>query len=304
MKKSFFIFILLFCNISFSQNWIPFQWEGDSIGKTYFDKAWISIPISLNELPYKFKMQFDLGAVHSTLYENNIQDLLIKHPDLKQHIDTNFYVWIQNVKQPIMQNLQIKLGDLATQKHELAVFKNHGTVAPLDTSNSSSILIGTIAPDFFQNKILIIDYPNARLCISDSIPNVYKNASFSNFEQKYGRIFIHFNINGKDKRLMFDTGSSLFSLITTRRRANQIAERKIIDKMIVNSWGKNINIYSKKLDKEVKFGTTNISSDKVYYCNKYKLLFFMLKIWGITGNANFLENTVIVDYKNGEFGVK
>ena len=33
--------------------------------------------------------------------------------------------------------------------------------------------------------------------------------------------------------------------------------------------------------------------------------FFMEEeIWGVTGNAYFLKNTIIIDYKNNRFGIK
>ena len=55
-----------------AQNWIPFQWHGDSIGNKYFDKLAIVVPVKIDNLPYNFGMQLDLGAVETMFYEKNI----------------------------------------------------------------------------------------------------------------------------------------------------------------------------------------------------------------------------------------
>ena len=309
MKNKYlhFVFFLsiLVAQPLLAQNWIPFQWHGDSIGTKYFDKLAIVVPVKIDNLPYNFGLQLDLGAVETLFYEKNISEILSTHPDLKQKIDTTSTFWINNSKNPMMKNINLNLGNMDLGLRNIGLYKNFGNSIVIDSTNEKPILIGTLAPDIFKNKILIIDYPNNRLCIQDSIPTTLQKASFSNFEQQNGRIFIHFQIDGQDERLMFDTGSSMFSLITTPRRARKIANRKIVDQLEVNSWGKKLTIYEKTIDKEITFGSNKIVSSKVYYCKKFnfKLLYFTLKIWGITGNANFLNNVVIIDYKNQKFGV-
>ncbi len=309
MKNKYlhFVFFLsiLVAQPLLAQNWIPFQWHGDSIGTKYFDKLAIVVPVKIDNLPYNFGLQLDLGAVETLFYEKNISEILSTHPDLKQKIDTTSTFWINNSKNPMIKNINLNLGNMDLGLRNIGLYKNFGNSIVIDSTNEKPILIGTLAPDIFKNKILIIDYPNNRLCIQDSIPTTLQKASFSNFEQQNGRIFIHFQIDGQDERLMFDTGSSMFSLITTPRRARKIANRKIVDQLEVNSWGKKLTIYEKTIDKEITFGSNKIVSSKVYYCKNFnfKLLYFMLKIWGITGNANFLNNVVIIDYKNQKFGV-
>ena len=308
--KNKYLHLVFFLSILVSQpllaqNWIPFQWHGDSIGTKYFDKLAIVVPVKIDNLPYNFGLQLDLGAVETLFYEKNISEILSTHPDLKQKIDTTSTFWINNSKNPMMKNINLNLGNIDLGLRNIGLYKNFGNSIVIDSTNEKPILIGTLAPDIFKNKILIIDYPNNRLCIQDSIPTTLQKTSFSNFEQQNGRIFIHFQIDGQDERLMFDTGSSMFSLITTPRRARKIANRKIVDQLEVNSWGKKLTIYEKTIDKEITFGSNKIVSSKVYYCKNFnfKLLYFMLKIWGITGNANFLNNVVIIDYKNQKFGV-
>ena len=113
-------------------------------------------------------------------------------------------------------------------------------------------------------------------------------------------------INGKDEDVMFDTGSSLFALITTKENANQISTKPIVDSLKISSWGEYYMVYGQTIQSTVKFGKKSLDKKNVYFdtqkgnYNLYK----EEEIWGITGNAYFLNNIIIIDYKNKRFGVK
>lgn len=78
MKKFFFTIAMVFSFISHAQKleWIPFDWNGSNLGGKYYDKSSINIPVTLHNLPYKFNMQFDLGATETMIYGNSIKPIL------------------------------------------------------------------------------------------------------------------------------------------------------------------------------------------------------------------------------------
>ena len=307
--KKYKLYILLILLFNFfnglSQEWIPFEWVGDSIGNRYFDKLAISIPVKIDSISYNFKMQLDLGATQTHFYENNLKELFNSHPFLKHKIDTSYIFWINKSKNPYIKNCRLTLGNYKLQNRYIGLYKNFGTNIPVD-SLTKCPLIGTIGTDIFENKILIIDYPNNRIGIFENLPEEYNNSSFSKFEEKYGRILIHFLINGKDERLMFDTGSSIFGILTTKKKAKKITSKPIVDELAVNSWGNNLKVYGKKIIKPILLKDKPIDTDIAYYTTsfKYKVLYRILKIWGVTGNSLFLKNTIIFNYKTLQFGVK
>jgi hypothetical protein len=98
----------------------------------------------------------------------------------------------------------------------------------------------------------------------------------------------------------------MFSLITSEENANQISLNTIVDSLSANSWGDNITAYGKKITSEVKFGKTILKPSNVYYVKNEMIAEFFKQqnIWGITGNAYFLNKIVIIDYKNSRFGIK
>ena len=112
-------------------------------------------------------------------------------------------------------------------------------------------------------------------------------------------------INGKTEYLMFDTGSSIFTITTTKKDALQTANPRIVDSLSVFSWGKKLTYYGVKTNQPIKFGNKTLNGSLVYYDEQetFQDFYKFAKIWGLTGNVFFLKNTVIIDYKNKLFGV-
>lgn len=305
-----FLFTFLICvSALFAQKekWIPFTWMGDSIGDRYFEMLAMVVPVTIDKLPYKFQMQFDLGATTTVVYGNTIKPYLVKHPQLNSKIDTSLVFIIEGKRNFMFKNIDLELGNKKFEKINLGYFANFGSSIHPDSIKTNTVKhIGTIAPDLFKNKILIIDYPNKRLCIIEKLPIEYKDVSFVDFEENDGRIFLPFKINGQQESLLFDTGSSIFTLLTTEKRASSITEQAISDSLKVSSWGEHITVYGKRVIAPIKLGNKKLEDSTVFY-DKEKMMdgfFEQENIWGITGNSFFLKNIIIIDYKNKKFGVK
>jgi len=202
--------------------------------------------------------------------------------------------------------MELKMGATLFKDIEVGYFDNYG-----NKINQDSILtntekhIGTIRPDIFQNKILIIDYARNRISTCQELPKQYKLATFQPFRNDDGRIKIPFLINGEIQYILFDTGSSIFTLTTSKEHALKTADAKIVDSLIVTSWGKEITFYGVKTNRPIKFGNKVLNGSLIYFDEKetFKEFYKSANIWGLTGNVFFLRNTVIIDYKNQLFGV-
>ena len=308
-KASFILFCLITQLICFSQkpNWIPFEWVGDSISGKYYDKLAINIPVSIDGLPHKFKMQFDLGAVTTVIYGNSIAKYLDKYSGFNNKIDSTKSFIINGQKNPMFKNVGLSLGNVSFGERNIGYFKDYGEPIPTDSIYTSTEKhIGTIAPDLFKDKYLIIDYPSKRICVTKNLSRKLAKVDFQACSITSGRVTIPLIINGKVENLMFDSGSSMFSLITSEENANQISVNNIVDSLSGNSWGDNITVYGKKITSEVKFGKTILQASSVYYFKNEMIAEFFKQqnIWGITGNAYFLNKMVIIDYKNSRFGIK
>ena len=303
------IFSFIISSMSYGQklNWIPFEWVSDSISGKYYDKLAINIPVSIDGLPHKFTMQFDLGAVTTVIYGNSIAKYLDKYSGFNNKIDSTKSFIINGQKNPMFKNVGLNLGSVSFGERNIGYFKDYGEPIPTDSIYTSTEKhIGTIAPDLFNEKYLIIDYPNKRICVTKNLPRKLAKVDFQACSITSGRVTIPLTINGKVENLMFDSGSSMFSLITSEENANQISVNNIIDSLSANSWGDNMTAYGKKITSEVKFGKTILQPSNVYYVKNEMIAEFFKQqnIWGITGNAYFLNKIVIIDYKNSRFGIK
>ncbi|KAA2239614.1 hypothetical protein F0L74_25825 [Chitinophaga agrisoli] len=286
--------------------WIPFEWKGDSISGRYFDKSAILIPLTIDNIPANFNMQFDLGAVRTVIYGNAIEPYLNAYPDFKHKIDTSKQFLIQGAYNPMFTGVALKMGAATFSNAEVGYFKDFGgSIDPDSISTKTAKHIGTVGPDLFQDKILIIDYPNKRIGVCQELPKQYKAATFQPFQHDGGRINIPLVINDSTRYLMFDTGSSLFTMTTLKEDALKVAGPAIVDSLAVFSWGKELTFYGVKTKKAIKFGNKVLNGNVVYFDEQetFKDFYKFAKIWGLTGNVFFLKNTVIIDYKHKLFGV-
>lgn len=301
-KQGIILSLLLFTFMSCSQEqsleWIPFNWEGDTISGEYIEKAYIYIPVKIEGLSDDFTMQFDLGTYSSVFYGNTLEPYLEKSPSLASKLDLT----------GMFKNVSLQMGTVKFNGLDIGYKKNFGEDVPEDSLHSKAPKhIGTIAPDMFRDKILLIDYKSCRLAISDSLPVEYKDLPAEKIEIIEGIMRLPFRINGKECKLLFDTGSSPFQLVTTKERALDISDSVIIDSLSGPLWwGKEITFYGLEINKPIEFGGKVLKSSRVYYDKDglWDGVYNSFDVWGITGNAYFFDKIVIIDYKNHLFRVK
>ena len=215
---------------------------------------------------------------------------------------------MQSQTNPKFKDVALKLGNVSFGKRNIGLFKNFGDSIRPETINSPiEKLIGTIAPDLFENRILVIDYPHKRLCVVDELPRKMKKATFQDMKIQEGRIKIPFSVGDSTYDVMFDTGSSIFDMMTDAENLKKctLPNTPISDSLKISSWGNFFYVYSMPFNKPFRFGKKSFLNAKVYFSKGADELNFNReeKILGITGNALFLNNTVIIDYKRKKFGV-
>ncbi|MDR3140154.1 MAG: hypothetical protein LBU37_00230 [Tannerellaceae bacterium] len=288
---------------SLSLEWIPFYWEGDTISGKYVEKAYLYIPVKIDNLPHDFTMQLDLGTYGTQFYGNAIRPYLDEYPSLADKSGS-----ARGVDSIVFKHINLQMGTVGFNDVDVWRRRNFGDVIPKDSIHSATPKhIGTIAPDLFRDKVLTIDYKAGRLAVSDSLPAEYKDLPAEEFELADGIIKLPFRINGKACTLMFDTGSSPFQIVTTKERALEISNSIITDSLSGPLWwGNEITFYGLEINKPVAFGGKTLQNGKVFYDKEglWEEVYNSFHVWGITGNACFFENTIIIDYKNKLFRVK
>lgn len=297
-------------NIQYS--WIKFEWVGDSIGNRYFDNLAINIPITIDGIPHKFNSQFDLGAISTMVYGNTIKPYLEKDTNLVKNLDTiNKTYLIEGRRCGALKNISFSLDTVSFKNQELAYFGNYGIKMTADSVNTKTVKqIGTIGSNLFQDKYLIIDFPRQRIAIVDFLNKEYKEkTTFVNAKFDNGRVKVPVNINNEIHYLMYDTGSSSIALIISEKDLELVSNSNaIIDTLNVSSWGRHYDIFGYKINQSISIGNYKIKTSKLkVYENptkESKQFFDREKIMGIMGNMFFLDQEIIIDYKNKRFGIR
>lgn len=287
-------------------NWFSFNWYSAAISGKKFDHLAILVPAKVNDLKANFILQFDLGSDATLLYgnvlnsyysENEINSFLLK--DRKGISDAGHISYDTD-------GLRIEMGDFIIKNPSFK--ENYGLSVARDSLYSSQAKnIGTLGADAFQNKILIIDYPNKKMCVLNELDDyLKKNTTFIQARSKNGRLHIPFTIKNKTYWFLFDTGASLFPINTNKGLWKELVERQIpLDTIEGNSWGEKVKFYGGPMKKTVYLNKYKLKNSFAWYNENKRLQDFNKSenIDGLTGNIYFIKNIIVLDFKSYKFGI-
>lgn len=281
-----------------SVSWIPFHWSDSNKSAIYLPVT-IENEVSADDIPRKLTMQFDLGANVSLFYGNALEPFLEMYPSLAGKLNR-----IEDFS--YFYPISLGFGDFVLEELRIFKLENFGEqVLAGELDSDKSIDIGTIGSDIFQDKILIIDFPLQRLCVTERMPLEYQNVAAEIGEIRNNRMLFPFLVDGRRELLMFDTGSSVYPLLTIEENALSIGGG-LVDVRTAASWGTNVAFNGHEIVKDVSICGKNLKGKTVYYNTSFgstagtSFPDFIASegIWGITGNILFLDNIVIIDYKH------
>ncbi len=282
---------------SSKQSAISFEWQGDSVHAKWEAHAAMIVPVKLEGCPRTFYMQFDLGSPFSLFYKNKLDAIGAKYPSAyplpeKDNRISAFNFWVDQTR---------------VTAHEILVKQFDSAV--IDWKKEGKEIIGTIGADLIDGKVLVLDYPGKKLHILPSVtPRLKRKLSFSTFTYMNKSVLLPAKIGAKETLLFFDTGSSMFELLTNKETCLQLAtpgSQAIQHK--VNSWGRTLvaNTYASSTNINIANITLPLHSVTYIEGASSAQVERMLKagIGGMTGNKLFLHHVLILDTKNQQFGV-
>jgi hypothetical protein len=284
-------------------SWAPFNWAGDSMGSRYFEKKAMLIPAKVDGLPYDFVFQFDLGSNVTILNGNTLTGVVAKHSAFnrtKTHRNHIFKFWQSTTS---FEDLSLTFGAINATTRSCYVMRNYGEKTSLNGLNASlPINLGSIGADLFQNHILVIDYPNRRFAICDTLP-AYLQTTFTKIALlEDGRVILPLRLANKSYKVMFDNGASIFSLLTSADKVNIFSTAAPTDTIPVRSWGITHDVIGRPVKGAFDLVGQRFSDVTVYA--DFRPSQQDTGYDAITGNALFWDKTIIIDFKKKEFGVK
>ena len=274
-----------YLNVSGTTENIPIKW----ISGNENQHVALLIPVKIQGINKTLYMQFDSGSAITVFYKKSLESISEKFPNQikinieKNQISTGFTIGNMKVNSVVFQ------------------FLNYGSIIDFDNPDAENI-IGTIGTDLLEKRIIILDFKNSKCSFLEQI----SEENFTAFEFKKRKILIPSKIENQDLKLLFDTGTSGYELITQK----EIWEKYKIENSPIkaekgNSWGNTLDVYSASAKKKIAFGNLSLNLSEVTYIEgTSKLQKFLMKrsgMQGMIGNKLFLQHKLILDCKNEKY---
>ncbi|MEE1945937.1 hypothetical protein VRU48_12520 [Pedobacter sp. KR3-3] len=282
---------------------LPFRWQGDSIrlkqgGSIWEAHAAMLIPVKFKHCPRIFYLQFDLGSPYSMFYQNKIEAIQSKYPK-------------SIPSKPIagkLESLSFTAGNMPVLAKEIVVKQFDS--AGINWNDKKGVeIIGTIGVDFIDQKVAVIDYPNAKLTLSEQIPEkLLPRLSLTDLIYSNRSLLFPAKVNDKNTMLFFDTGSSMFELLTNKETSRQLAQPDVQPiQYDVKSWGRSLTAHTVASRGEIELAGIVLPLGSTTYMegasDAQVERMLKLGIGGMIGNKLLLNCILVLDTKNKKFGL-
>ncbi|KQC09020.1 MAG: hypothetical protein APR54_03905 [Candidatus Cloacimonas sp. SDB] len=269
-----------------NQNWIDIKWFN------YPDapKAILEIPITIDDIDEIQYLQLDTGCPNSLLFGYQLSNLF----------GGAFTEDKSSVK------IKGKIGDQNLSDLSFKILKNVGK----KRANSGQKKIGLLGTDFFVNKVLIIDFIEDKILISDSaevLENLEYSFSFSDMSRNPANVIVlEILINDKKlPKILYDTGTSIYDFTLNDKSeweslVGDVDKSKLDVSTIANPSG----VYKKygyQIEGSLQVGDFKYLNPFLYYRDTD--LWDESPLNGTLGNKPFFQSCVLIDFINFRFGV-
>lgn len=274
-----------YLNVSGIAENIPTKW----ISSNDNSHSALLLPVKIKGINRVFYMQFDSGSPITVFYKKSIESIAVKFQNrLKiDHENTSL-------------STAFTMGNMNVASNTFEVL-DYGEKINVDNPNAENI-IGTIGTDLLEKRITILDFKNNQCSFIEKI----QEEDFVDFEFKKRKILIPSIIENEKLKLLYDSGTSGYELITTKEIWQQYRNKNSAVKTEKgNSWGNALSVYSASAKKKIRFQKTTITLSEVTYIEGTSgLQQFLMKrsgMQGMMGNKLFLSHKLILDCRNEKF---
>lgn len=274
--------------------WEKFYWSSDTILGKYNEKVAIYLPVKIKGIEDKISLQLDLGSSRTEFYGKTFSNL---KSTIKDSLNA---LW----------NVELEINNSKGFNKKIFLYPKLGELQKIENNYK----FGNLGHDYFQNKILVLDYKNEQFIITNNLEdNFYKdffeikNSSINKFP-----IIIPIKINKKNSKIMFDTGSSIFEFMTYPEKFNELKniDTEIVEKCCIIAFGKEYTLKETMTKNSIeifgkKFNELKISTSNKFAINKQAAFGMkLLRIYGITGNTFLNDNVIILNFRENRLWIK
>ena len=262
----------------------------------------ILVPITIEGLTAgkRLYMQFDLGHPSTVLYSNKWASLA---PKIAPSSGARYTAEAERIT-----NLRFKLGTLAVTAAEVQVRKREGPA--IDWDGAGTEIIGTVGSDIVDGRTVALDFKSNTITIArDRMGLAASESGYTPFTYMARRILMPAVVNGETQRIIYDSGSSAFALITDEASWKKFARANAVPVQFpVKSWGNTLTAHVVESDAKVQLGKATIPVGEVSRIEGASFLqeagMRAFGIAGMAGNKLFIGRKLILDTARQEFLVE
>ncbi|TGD77949.1 hypothetical protein [Hymenobacter wooponensis] len=274
-----------------------FAWHASGV-KPVNPRAGLLVPVRLPGCPRTCYLQFDTGSPSTLLYANSLAALRKHYPATTQRLlpqaDT-------------LHDVTFSLGQATVQASWLRVLEYGATELPADST--AQFIIGTLGADVLDGRVLVLDYARQQFSLSTQLPDsLARHTAFVPLSYESRRVILTAQVLGKEEKLLFDSGSSAFALITSRAIWQNMARPQApVQTAASNSMGRTLTTYTTATAEAMQVNNMVVPFKTVTYVEGTSLMQSTLMrfsgMGGMLGNKAFEQHTIVLDVPGGRFGV-
>ncbi|MFK7773477.1 MAG: hypothetical protein AB8F94_15110 [Saprospiraceae bacterium] len=277
-----------------SSNSIPIKW----IASEYSPIAVLLLPIKFEGIPKTFYMQFDTGSPSTLLRRQAMISIQEKYPN-QISIDTN----------AVRIETGFHLGEMEVFSKKMKLYDRGNK--PINWNDTSKVIVvGTLGGDMIDKKITVMDFKNGCVYFGNEVPDEYQsNLKWEKLIYKKRRTMFPAVVAGRKGKMMHDTGTSGFELITNKKTWKKLSKKNAIpvEAFKVRSWKRELTAYNIESDGVLNFPTDTINLTQVTYIKgasfMQNALMRSLGMGGMIGNQVFMDRVLILDCRNKKYAI-
>ncbi|WP_312418830.1 hypothetical protein [Epilithonimonas sp.] len=257
---------------------IPITWLGN-------DKNVLLLPIHFSGNAETYYLQFDTGSPYTVFYSNQIKNIKEISTN-SERAKTSFFI-----------------GKTKISSNRFKIF-NKGKNEEKDEIK----IIGTIGSDILEDRKTVINFKDNQVAFNlNQIPNEFKNQLFD-FRFKKRRIIISGKLKDKERKFLYDSGTSAYELLTYKEEwQNLKTPNSKINIEKAQSWNNVLTTYTTDCKENIQFKNKLIPVKQVTYVEGFSdAQFSMMKYSGMTGmlgNKIFMNNSIFIDCVDKKIGI-
>lgn len=276
---------------------MDFRWSSNTYGDYFEPHEAILIPVKIKGILNPLYFQFDTGAPTTFIYGNTLKSLRDAGVAIEETVKEG---------RPYVQSLDFVLGGNNTSAAMIQILENYGNL--IDQKDTTrAVKIGTIGADFMDQRITLIDFKNEVIQVYNERPHWMSSLpGFQAFAFEGRRFMLPTQIAGKELELFYDSGSSAFGLITSKKRFDDYTDKNEEEvKYDGNRLDESLTIHHKSSNEIMEIGHATLPLKRISYVDIYadyqRFMTPFTRIGGWLGNKPFTESTLILDTKKEEF---